>query len=76
MLAAPRRERWAWVSARCALLESHLAELRVELQAAVDGKTATEVARRRVHHLQAALAIIESRVAALADARSAGFGQA
>lgn len=68
MLAAPRRERWAWVSARCALLESHLAELRVELQAAVDGKTRPEAALQRVQHLRSGLEMVERRLAGMANA--------
>lgn len=68
MLAAPRRERWAWVSARCALLESHLAELRIELQAAVDGKRPAAPARTRIEHLRSALELIDRRLAALDEA--------
>lgn len=68
MLAAPRRERWAWVSARCALLESHLAELRVELQAAVDGKRPAGPPRKRIEHLRSALDLIDRKLAALDEA--------
>jgi hypothetical protein len=65
LLAAPRRERWAWVSARCSLVDSHASDLRRELHEAVDGKRSAQVALARVQYLRAALDQIERRLLGL-----------
>lgn len=70
MLAAPRRERWAWVSARCALLESHLAELRLELQAALDGKRPPTAVSLRIQHLRDALHVVERKLLAFDEVQA------
>jgi len=65
MLAAPWRERLAWVSARNALLHSHLIDLHRELGEVVDGRVAAARALDRIQHLRAALDQIERRLVGL-----------
>jgi hypothetical protein len=65
MLAAPWRERRAWVSARNALLHTHLADLHRELGDVVDGAAPAAIALQRIGHLRAALDQIEHRLTGL-----------
>jgi hypothetical protein len=70
LLAAPMRERWAFVSARCNLLDAHLAALRTELQGAIDGTQRADLTLARISHLRAVLDLVERRVIALDAARA------
>lgn len=65
MLAAPWRERRAWVSARNALLQTHLADLHRELGQVVDGALPPARALERIGHLRSALDQIERRLQGL-----------
>jgi hypothetical protein len=70
LLAAPMRARWAYVSARCNLLDAHLSALRTELQGALDGTQPVDRALARMGHLRAVLDLVERRVVALDAVRA------
>lgn len=65
MLAAPWRERRTWVSARNALLHTHLIDLHRELGEVVDGRLPPARALERIGYLRAALDQVERRLVGL-----------
>jgi hypothetical protein len=70
LMAAPWRERLAWVSARNALLQTHLVDLHRELGEVVHGALPPARALERIGHLRAALDQVERRLRGLEAARS------
>jgi hypothetical protein len=70
LLAAPMRDRWAYVSARCNLLDAHLSALRIELQGALDGTHAADLALARLGYIRDAIDLVERRVSALGAIRA------
>jgi hypothetical protein len=65
MLAAPWRERRAWVNARNALLQTHLVDLHHELGQVVDDTMPPARALERITYLRAALDQVERRLQGL-----------